>query len=337
MISLILENSNFSPTVIIGGELNDIGANAVLGNGDFLVAEADESDGSFLKLNPDIAVVTNIEGEHLDYYGDIENIKNAFIKFLMKIPDEGFLVLGSDNPNISDIMQRINKRIFTFGIKNKADFMAENIKLNGTKTIFDFVRNGRFLGQLILNVPGIHNIYNALAAAAVCCELGVSIENIQKSLMDFKGVKRRFQIVGDFKDLKIIDDYAHHPTEIKATLQAAKQCNPSRLIVIFQPHRYTRTRDLYKEFGNAFDYADEVIVTGIYSAGENPINGVTSGLIVDSIKKNNLPVTYVENKDEVTEYLYNRIRPGDYIVTVGAGDIWETAYNLTYKLRDRFS
>lgn len=336
MIALMLENSNFNPTVIIGGELNDIGANAILGNGDLLVAEADESDGSFLKLNPNIAVVTNIEDEHLDYYGNTENIKNAFTEFLMKVPDNGFSVLGSDNPNIIDIMNRISKKTITFSIKNKADYMAENLKLNGIKTIFDLVKNGKFLGQMTLNVPGIHNIYNALAALAVCYELGVSIENMQKSLIDFKGVKRRFQIVGDFNDLKIIDDYAHHPTEIKATLQAAKQCNPNRLIVIFQPHRYTRTRDLYKEFGNAFDFADEVILTDIYSAGENPINGVTSGLIVDSIRKKDLPVTYIQNKDEVTEYLYNRIKPGDYIVTIGAGDIWKTAYNLTYRLEGRF-
>jgi len=337
MVAWILENSKLNPTVIIGGELNDIGGNAILGSGEFLVAEADESDGSFLRLNPHIAVVTNIEDEHLDYYGSTENIKQNFIEFLNKVPKDGFSLIGSDNSNIVDIMSSIDKKPITFGINTKANYMARNIIPNGIESTFDFIVNGNLVGRITLNIPGLHNIYNALAAAAVCYELDVNFKCIQKSFRSFKGIKRRFQLVGDFQDIKIIDDYAHHPTEINATLQAAKQCNPNRLIAVFQPHRYTRTRDFYREFGNVFNKADEIIVTEIFSAGEDPINGVTSELIVDSVKKNELPVTYMQNKDDVTEYLYNKVRPGDYVITLGAGDIWRTAHNLTLKLGSKLA
>ncbi|MDK2901515.1 MAG: UDP-N-acetylmuramate--alanine ligase [Thermosediminibacterales bacterium] len=335
MISLILEKNNFYPTVIIGGELNDIGGNATSGKGDYLVAEADESDGSFLKLNPKIAVVTNIENDHLDYYKSMENLNNAFIRFLMKIPEDGFAVLGIDNSNVADVSNRVNIKKISFGIRNNADYMAENIKFNGLNSSFNVIYKGKDLGKMELSIPGLHNVYNALAAIAVSHQLGLNLKDIKRSLVTFRGVKRRFQIIGDFKGLKIIDDYAHHPTEIKATLEAAKQCTPKRLIAVFQPHRYTRTQNLYEDFGRAFSCADEVVITDIYSAGEKSIPGVSSELIINSLEKNHPLVTYINNKDDIPAYLIDKIRPGDYVITIGAGDIWTVAYSLANKLRGK--
>lgn len=336
MISLILEKNGYDPTVIIGGELNDIGGNATLGNGDFLVAEADESDGSFLKLTPYVAVVTNIENDHMDYYKNMNSMKSAFKNFLNNLKNEGFAVLGTDNENVREIAENLRRKHYTYGINNTADYMPKNIFTNGMFTSFDIFFRDKFLGKVELRVPGLHNIYNATAAIVVGSELGISFEGIADAIKAFKGVQRRFQLIGNINGIKIIDDYAHHPTEIKATLNAAKSCNPRRLIAIFQPHRFTRTMLLANEFGAAFEDADEVIVTKIFSAGEQSIEGVSSMLIVNMLKQNGKKVTYIDEKNEIPDILSKRLKSGDYVMTIGAGDVCKVAYDLTDRLKNLF-
>jgi len=335
MISLIMEKNGFDPTVIIGGELNDIGGNATLGKGEFLVAEADESDGSFMKLNPYIAVITNIENDHLDYYKNMENMKEAFKRFASNVKDDGFIVLGNDNDYVRELIKDIDKEYYTFGINQKSDFMPKNIRMNGLSSRCDIYFREQFLGELQLNVPGLHNIVNATAAIAVGNRLGISIEGMKEAIKTFQGVQRRFQIVGDIDGIKVVDDYAHHPTEIKATLKAAKNCKPRKVYAIFQPHRYTRTQNLSKEFGTAFVDADEVILTDIYSAGEAPIDGVTSKLIEESLRENGKQVVYIKKKEDIPDYVIDKVVPGDYILTIGAGDICEIAYSIVSKLKSR--
>lgn len=333
MISLILDRAKFQPTVIIGGELNDIGGNAVWGKGEYLVAEADESDGSFLKLNPKIAVVTNIEDDHLDYYKTMENLIKAFKQFLENLSADSIAVLGIDNENVDKLSKKIKKKYISFAIQKPADFVARNIEFAGVNTFFDVYYKENKLGKLELKVPGLHNINNALAATAVAKQIGISINDIRSVLRDFSGVQRRFQLIGENKNIKVFDDYAHHPTEIKATLAAAKQCNPERIIAVFQPHRYTRTLNLHEEFSDAFTDADILIITDIYSAGEKPITGVTSQLIINSIKREQKrDVIYIPNKDEIVPYLKKTIRPGDFVFTIGAGDIFKVAEQLTEQL-----
>jgi len=334
MMSLILEKNNFDPTILIGGELNDIGGNASLGKGKYIVTEADESDGSFLKLNPDIVVVTNIENDHLDYYKTMDNLLNAFETFIEKIPDHGFAVVGVDNENVSNLIKEIpDKNIISFGINTKADYTAAEIEFKGLKTFFSVLYKDQKLGEIHLQVPGLHNVYNAIASCALGHQIGLTMDKISSSLKDFTGVQRRFQIVGSFDNIKIIDDYGHHPTEIKATLSAAKNCKPARIVAVFQPHRYTRTHNLYQEFGDAFTDADVVILTDIYSAGEKPIPGVSAALIKDSIEsKTKKEVIFIENKDNIVNFLTQILQPGDFILTIGAGDVWKVSKDLVNKL-----
>lgn len=336
MISLILEKNGYDPTVIIGGELNDIGGNATLGNGEYLVAEADESDGSFLKLRPYAAVITNIENDHMDYYKDMDSMKQAFRKFLRNIKDEGFAVLGTDNENVREVVSNLGRRYYTYGINHTADYMPKNIEISGMETHFDIFFREKLLGRMELHVPGMHNIYNATAAVAVGNILGMSIEGMAEAIKVFRGVQRRFQIIGDVNGIKVIDDYAHHPTEIRATLKAAKSCNPRKLVAIFQPHRYTRTRLLANDFGAAFEDADEIIVTRLFSAGEKPIEGISSMLIVDILEKNGKKVTYIDEKDEIPNVLAKNLHSGDYVMTIGAGDVCKVAHELTDRLKSLF-
>jgi len=336
MISLIMEKNGFDPTVIIGGELNDIGGNATLGSGEFLVAEADESDGSFVKLKPYIAVITNIENDHMDYYKNMENMKRAFKEFAGNVKEDGFIVLGNDNEHVRELEKDIDKEFYTFGINHNSDFMPKNIRLEGLSTRFEIYFRGKLLGEMQLNVPGIHNIVNATAAIAVGNRLGISIEGMREAIKTFRGVQRRFQIVGDIDGIKVIDDYAHHPTEIKATLRAAKNCRPRKVYAIFQPHRYTRTQNLSKEFGSSFFDADEIVLTDIYSAGETPIKGVSSDLIAEYLRENGKKVVYIKRKEEIPDYIIDKkLVPGDYILTIGAGDISDVAYSIVSKLKSR--
>mgnify|MGYP000329919135 CR=1 FL=1 len=335
MIAHILEKNGLDPTIIIGGEVNDIGGNANLGKGEFLVAEADESDGSFLKLKPYIAVITNIEDDHLDYYKNMDNMREAFKQFIENLKPSGFAVLGTDNENVRAITKSIKNEFVTYGIHYSADYMPKNIIMEGLETHFDLYFKGELLRSFELNVPGLHNVYNATAAIAVTNKIGIDIDGIFNALKSFHGVQRRFQIISKASDVTIIDDYAHHPTEIKATLETARACSKAKIYAIFQPHRYTRTKILADEFGEAFSCADEVIVTKIYSAGEKPIPGVTSQLIYDAVKKNGNNVTYIENQENIPDYLLKKLKPGDFAITIGAGDINKTAYMLAQTLREK--
>ncbi len=333
MLSLIMEKNGYNPTVVIGGELNDIGGNATLGKGEYMVAEADESDGSFLKLKPYIAVITNIENDHMDYYKNMDRMTKAFKKFLLNIKDGGFSVLGTDNQNVRKIAEGITSNYFSYGIKYPADYMPQNIQIKGMETNFDLFFKGDFLVNVELHVPGMHNIYNATAALAVANGIGINMKDAADALSCFSGAKRRFQVIGDISGTKIIDDYAHHPTEIMAALNAARSCNPTKIYAIFQPHRYTRTKFLAKEFSEAFEDADEVIITSIYDAGEKAIPGVSAELIYNLLKFKGKKAIYIEDKKDIVDYLIKKLAPGDLAMTIGAGDICDVAYKIVENLR----
>jgi UDP-N-acetylmuramate--alanine ligase len=336
MAALVLEKNNMDPTVIIGGNFRDIGGNAKGGQGEYLVAEADESDGSFLKLDPYIAVVTNVEDDHLDHYGSREKIKEAFSEFVAKIPDDGLVVLCMDDPNVREMAQSLDKRIETYGIDHQARIMARNIYNKGMTTYADIYFTGEKLGQLELNVPGRHNINNAMAAVAVGLSVGLEFAGIAAALKDFKGVGRRFQLLGQQNGITVVDDYAHHPTEVAATLQAARQTEADRVIAVFQPHRYSRTKFFFKEFGASFADADLVIINEIYSAGEEPIEGVTADLIVRAAREQTTkPVLYYRTMEEIVDYLMQEARSGDLIMTLGAGNIRQAGLELAEKLKAR--
>lgn len=329
MVATVLAKGGLDPTVVIGGKLNSLGSNAKLGQGEFLVAEADESDGSFLKLSPTIAVVTTIDKEHVDYYGSMEEINNAFLSFINKVPFYGLSVLCLDDPYIREMMPRIEKRHLSYGLESGANLTAEGAHLKGMGSHFEVIYEGKSLGSFELTMPGVHNISNSLAAIAVGIELGIDIEIIKEALRGFSGVERRFQIKGDVDGIIFVDDYGHHPTEIKATLLAAKAGLGKRLVVLFQPHRYTRTRDLLEEFTVSFKQADRVIITDIYPAGESPIDGISASLIYEGIKKKgHRDVVYIPDREAIIEDLMHSLRPGDIFLTLGAGNVWKIGEEL---------
>ncbi len=337
MISLVLEKAGLDPTVLIGGELNDIGGNAKLGSGEYLVAEGDESDGSFLKLFPYMAVITNIEDDHLDYYKNLENIKKAFFDFANQVSPQGGLIVCNDSPNLKEIIEKYKGKILTYGIREKSDISAEIVSLSDFHSISKIYVNGKHRGILRLSVPGIHNIYNALAAIGAGLRLNIDLNRITDILEKFRGASRRFQILYENEDFVVVDDYAHHPTEIKATLEAAKKSwegKGGRIITVFQPHRYTRTFYLRKKFARAFADADFIYLTEIYSAGEEPIHGVSSSLIYEEMKKIGLEnVSYVPNKRDLPELILEKIEPGDLLLFMGAGDIWEEGLEVAELLK----
>lgn len=320
MISLVLIANGFDPTCVIGGEVSDIGGNARLGKGEYMVAEADESDGSFLKLSPYAAVITNIDNDHLDYYKSTEEIVCAFQKFLLRIRSGGFAVLCTDNKFVRELDVGKAEKV-TYGLEGNPDYKAEGIAEREFSIEADIFERKNPLGRLCLAVPGVHNVQNALAAVAVGRRLGLGFAQIADALSSFRGVHRRFEVLAQCDGIKVIDDYAHHPTEIKAVLRAAKGLKSGRMIAVFQPHRYTRTLLLKDDFGSAFSECDLVIVTDIYSAGERPIDGVTSELIVRSIRQNGQKALYIGNLDEVAEFLSREMRSGDLILTIGAGNV----------------
>jgi len=333
MIALLLEWENFNPTILIGGELNDIGSNAKYGKGEYFVAEADESDGTFIQITPEIAVVTNVENDHLDYYKKKKEIDKAFIKFINGVNSGGLAVINGDDQSILDMMNKINSKYIMYGLHKRNDIRAINIKIDELKTKFEVqLKDEKF--SVELKVPGEHNIYNALATISVGKYLGISSEKISFTLGQFVGVQRRFDVLGNPGNVTIIDDYAHHPTEISATLKAANAKKHNKLISVFQPHRYTRTNLLYEEFGNCFNCSDLCLITEIYPAGETPIPGVTSKLIIDSILRKNSrkQVIYLPRKENLAHYLLENVEPNDIVVVMGAGDINTVAYNLLEKL-----
>ncbi len=336
IISAVLAQGGFDPTVVIGGRLKSVGKNAVLGKGDFIVAEADESDGSFLKYSPTIAVVTNIDREHLDYYRDMDHIKESFLNFIDRIPFYGLAVLCLDNEPIQDILPGIKKRFTTYGMSAQADYVARRVAFHGMKTRFQVDYRGETLGDILLNLPGIHNVYNATASIAVGRELGIPFSDIRQALETVQGVQRRLEIKGETGQILVMDDYGHHPTEIRSTLDALKACLPdARKVVVFQPHRFTRTRALFDEFTRAFYQSDVLMVLPIYAAGEAAIEGVDARQLSDSIRMHgHKDVIYLENMDAAVSRLAAIARKGDVVLTLGAGDVWKTGESLLKRLEE---
>lgn len=334
MISVVLEHAGVDPTILIGGFVDYLKGNAKLGKSEYLVAEADESDGSFLKFYPEIAVVTNIEDDHMDHYGSMENIIKAFIQFIQNLDQEkGLAVLCFDNENIRNIVTKIDRKYISYGIEHDADYMANNIETIGAKTSFDVIYKGENLGSVCLNIPGKHNVLNALATIAVCHYMGLSLEQISSGLKVFSGTKRRFQTKFKNDEVWIVDDYAHHPTEIQTTIKAAKQTKPKRLIVAFQPHRYSRTQLLRKEFGSCFKGADVLVLTDIYAASENPIEGISGKTIVDEVKmQTGVDAVYIEKLEDIAPWLKDNMQAGDLIITMGAGNIYTVGEKLAQNL-----
>jgi UDP-N-acetylmuramate--alanine ligase len=332
LIGTILEQAELNPTVIIGGRVIGTDTGAKLGQSEYLVTEADESDRSFLLLYPTIAVVTNIEREHLDFYKNISDIKRSFVQFVNKIPFFGTIILGIDCDVVRKIIPMTKREIITFGIRKDAQVRAENIKLSDFHSTFRLRYNEQSY-DFKINLAGRHNIKNALAAICVALKLEIPLPDIALALENFSGVHRRLEKKGEKREITVYDDYGHHPTEIKATLSALRHAYPKRrIITVFQPHRYTRTKFLTQHFGRAFNSSDFVIITKIYSASEPPIPGVTAQLIVDAIKKSNktqsCEVFYKENFKDITEFLQNNIKPNDIIITLGAGNIWQVGEDL---------
>lgn len=329
MVAMVLEKNGLDPTVLVGGEVEDIGGNAKLGTGEYLVAEADESDGSMLKLFPYVLIVTNIDNDHLDYYGDIEKIKEAFYMMIEKVPVDGHIILGKESKYLREILSRIKNPYFTYGLERDNDFYPEILRLDSQGSDFEVYFRREKLGIVHLNVPGIHNIYNAISALAISKLLGLSISESISALERFRGVQRRMQFKGKVQDILIFDDYAHHPTEIETTLNAFKLYN-RRLVVAFQPHRFTRTYYLYKELANALGASDVLIITEIYSAGEKPIPEV-SGKKIYEVLKERFPekeVYFCEDLAEVAKKSHEILRNGDLFLTLGAGNIWKVGEAL---------
>lgn len=335
MIGLVLEHGGLDPTIIIGGEVDYLGGNARLGNGPYLVSEADESDGSFLKLRPHIAVVTNVEDDHLDHYGTMENIRQAFQTFIDNLdPQSGRAVLCFDDENIRRIASRTKRAIVSYAIHHLADYQAVHIKSSGTGIAFDVQHEGRILGHVALSIPGLHNVLDALATVVTGVLCGLTVPEAAAGLAEFHGAKRRFETKAHIKDVWVVDDYAHHPTEIKTTLAAARQTQPGRLICVFQPHRYSRTQLLAKEFGDAFREADILVLTDIYGAGETPIPGVSGRTLLAAVAEGaGQEAVYIERREDIAAHLATIVRAGDLVITMGAGDIWQAGDELVQRLQ----
>jgi len=337
MISLVLMEGGIDPTVIVGGRLHGLaGSNARLGKGEFIVVEADEYDRSFLSITPTIAVLTTLETDHLDCYRDLDDIKGAFIQFASKVPFYGFVVLCLDEPALQEIMPKMKKKIVTYGLNSQADLQAVEIVHRQNTSTFTVVHGETELGQIVLQIPGKHNVQNSLAAIAVGVELGVAFGSIKKGIEKFTGVFRRWEVKADMDEIMVIDDYAHHPTEIRASLAGAKAGWRRRVVCVFQPHLYSRTRDFYQDFGRAFFDADVLVLTDVYPAREEPIQGVNGELIANAAREfGHKQVHYVAEKKEVPVFLMKIKQPGDIIVTMGAGDIWKFGEQFIAKLREK--
>ena len=335
MLACICTEGGIDPTVIIGGVVSSLGGNAVNGKGPVLIAEADESDGSFLKFHPHIAIVTNIENDHLDHYGNEENIYKAFCEFLGNVVPGGKTFLCFDNEKIRQMASETKAAVVSYAIDySDADYLAKNIVFGKSGTSYDLYYRGQKLATVELIVPGRHNVLNSLGALAVALELGIDLNSAIASLKLFTGAKRRFETKGNIGGVWVVDDYAHHPTEIKATIAAAKQTQPSRLLCVFQPHRYSRTQLLLEEFGAAFKECDELILTEIYSAGENPIPGIGGMTLSEEVTKQTAQkVVFISEIDKIKEYLVGNVKEGDLVITLGAGNVYMVGEQLVTELK----
>lgn len=334
MLSCITCEGGLDPTIVVGGIVNNLGSNAVNGKSDYVVAEADESDGSFLKFHPYLAVITNIENDHLDHYDSEENIQAAFAKFVEQIKEDGKAILCYDNAKVRALGEKTGKTVISYGIDSKdADYRAENIEYGKNGTTYDILYKNEVIGKGQLIVPGRHNVLNSLGAIAAARELGIPLESILASLAHFSGAKRRFETKGKVGGVWVVDDYAHHPTEIAVTLKAARQTQPERLVCVFQPHRYTRTQLLLDQFAVAFKDCDELIITDIYAASEDPIPGVSGEMLAHKIAETTgQKVRYISGQDKIEETLEREVRPGDLVITMGAGDIYRLGEQLVQAL-----
>lgn len=341
LVATILREAGLDPTVVVGGKVNALGSNARLGAGDLFVAEADESDGSFLRLTPTIAVVTNIDPEHLDHYGTLEKVMDAFVDFVNKVPFYGLGVLCVDHPNVQAILPRITRRYVTYGLSRQADYRARNIRHEGLVTRFEAVHGGNVIGEFSVRMPGVHNVLNALAALVLADELAVPMNVVREAIGHFHGVQRRFTVVaqpsltrdGEAGDAILVDDYGHHPAEVEATLAAAQSGFDRRIIVAFQPHRYTRTRDLFDEFTRAFNKADVVFMTEVYAAGEAPIAGATGEALAKAVRAHgHHACEYVADKRELAARIHAIVRPNDLVISLGAGDVNQSVKSLALLL-----
>jgi UDP-N-acetylmuramate--alanine ligase len=335
MLATVLAVADLDPTAIIGGKLDMFGSNARLGEGKFLVAEADESDRSFLKLFPIVAVVTNIEEEHMDCYRDLDDILDTFVQFMNKVPFFGFNMVCLDSENIQHILPRLERKVITYGSHTQAMYRYTEAEFDGLTSRFIAHRNGgTTLGEVKLNVPGNHNCLNALAVVGTCIELGIPFDLVAKGLAKYNGVQRRAHVRGEKNGIMVMDDYGHHPTEIKETLKAIKGGFPNRrLVVVFQPHRYTRTRDLFDNFTTSFYDATKLYLTDIYPASEQPIEGVSAKSLCENIDKyGHRDVHYIEDKETIPEALASELKEGDLVLFLGAGDVWRQGIRLLEKI-----
>ena len=337
IVASVLAEGGLDPTVVIGGKLKSIGTNAVLGQGDFIVAEADESDGSFLKFSPAIAVVTNIDREHLDFYEDLDHIKSVFLDFIDRLPFYGLAILCLDNESIQDLIPEIKKRYTTYGMSSQADFQIRDVDFQQQRSRFSVYRQGQKLGNIELNLPGIHNVYNATASIAVGIELDVPFAAIKSALETLEGVQRRLEIKGEVNGITVVDDYGHHPTEIKTTLDAVEKCWPeNRKVVVFQPHRYSRTQALFDDFTRSFYQSDSLLVLPIYGAGEKRIEGLSGHDLCEGIKAHGHKEVFCAGDEQsAMAYLKKILKPGDLLLTLGAGDVWKMGEQLLEALKQK--
>ena len=337
MVGTVMAEGGLDPTVVIGGRLNAWGTNAKLGKGDFVVAEADESDGTFLLYSPTISLVTNIDTEHLDYYKDLDEIKETFLDFINQVPFYGLNILCLEDENIQSLLPRIKKRLVTYGFSAQADFQARDMTFDGLSGSYRAYYRGEEMGKVTLSIPGGHNVLNSLAAVAVGQELGIPFSAICRGLQEMTGVQRRFQVKGEVRGVKIVDDYGHHPTEIKAVLKTIAQSFPERRrFVLFQPHRYTRTQALFDDFTTAFYQSDVLFVTDIYAASEPPIPGVHAEKLATAIQKHGHGnIRYIPDRLDLVPTVMEEVLQGDVVLTLGAGNIWQTGEELLKHLREK--
>jgi len=334
MIAAVLSTAGLDPTMVIGGRVHMLGTNARRGQGEFLVAEADESDGSFLLLSPTIAVVTNIDKEHMDFHQTMERLNESFLTFVNQVPFYGLAVLCVDDANVHGLLPKVKKRFATYGLSAEADFSAQDLKMTAAGVGFTLLHHGKSLGDLHLNLPGRHSATNALAAAAVAHELEIPFFQVAEALGAFTGIHRRFEVKGEPRGIMVIDDYGHHPTEIRATIGAIPDSWKRPLTVIFHPHRFTRTRDLFDEFLTAFEGADRLVLTEIYPAGEDPISGITGEALYQAIKrKGHSDVEFIPDKSQIVAPLAEKLSPGEIALTLGAGDIYKIGEALVEALK----
>ena len=329
LAAAVLDEAGYDPTIVVGGRVKSIKTNARLGEGAYIVVEADESDGNFVHLTPVYALITNVDAEHLDFYGGLENIYDSFVRFARQVPFHGAVICCSDEPHLQTIIPRIDRRIVKYGFGPEAEVRGMEVAVRRGGSSFVLEVRGERRGELYLNIPGTHNVSNALGVCALAEELGIPFDAVGRAFAAFEGVARRFEIKGERDGVLFVDDYGHHPTEIRAVIRAAREAFERRLVVVFQPHRYTRTRDVHELFEDCFKEADEVFITDIYAAGERPIPGITGELVYRAARRGgHCTVSYLADRDALRRAVRGGIRPGDLVLTLGAGDIWKLGEEL---------